>query len=480
MLSNLRNFAKSKMAGVLVGIIIIPFVFWGMGGLFSGGNTNNIAKINNNNISTQDFMDHLNSTNITSEKIKNNIDKNVIEEMLSSLISNTILSMEIKDLDLIISDQILSQTIKKKFLDEENKFSRTKYEKFLLSSNLSAAGFEQKLKNNELKNNLLLYISGGIKSPYFLTNKIFKQQTKKIKIDYLNLENLYRKDFTTEEILNFVEENKESLKEKSISFNYSKLDPKSLIGVNEYNKLFFSKIDEIENEISNNIKFNKIIAKYKLQSQYQKKLKLNDLKENENDDYKIFKKIYENSIKSFNKAGLLEENDYYVLYEIDSINEELPNIKDNKFVKKIEEALYNKSKYKFNQDLISKISEKKFDQENFEKISNDNNTEIKSIEIQSINDNNKFSTDSVKFLYSLPKNSFSLVGDNNKNIYLVKIINIFENTISKNSTNYNDFNDQANVDLRDNMFSSYDFYLNEKYKVKINQKTLDRVKNYFK
>ena len=44
--------------------------------------------------------------------------KNVIEEMLSSLISNTILSMEIKDLDLIISDQVLSQTIKKKFLDE--------------------------------------------------------------------------------------------------------------------------------------------------------------------------------------------------------------------------------------------------------------------------------------------------------------------------------------------------------------------------
>ena len=30
------------------------------------------------------------------------------------------------------------------------------------------------------------------------------------------------------------------------------------------------------------------------------------------------------------------------------------------------------------------------------------------------------------------------------------------------------------------MYTSYDFYLNNKYKIKINEKTLERVKNYFK
>ena len=50
MLNNIRNFAKTKSAGVLVGILIVPFVLWGMGGVFSGGNKNNIAKINNENI----------------------------------------------------------------------------------------------------------------------------------------------------------------------------------------------------------------------------------------------------------------------------------------------------------------------------------------------------------------------------------------------------------------------------------------------
>ena len=64
MLNKLRTFSKTKLAGVLIGIIVIPFVFWGMGSVFSGGNTNNIAKINNKTISTQEFLNYVNNTNI--------------------------------------------------------------------------------------------------------------------------------------------------------------------------------------------------------------------------------------------------------------------------------------------------------------------------------------------------------------------------------------------------------------------------------
>ena len=69
-LNNIRNFAKTKYASVLVGILIVPFVLWGMGGLFSGGNKNNIVKINKENISTLDFQKHLNLSNIELEEIK--------------------------------------------------------------------------------------------------------------------------------------------------------------------------------------------------------------------------------------------------------------------------------------------------------------------------------------------------------------------------------------------------------------------------
>ena len=70
MLNKLRNFSSTKLAGVLIAIIIVPFVFWGMGSVFSGGNTNNIAKINDEAISTKDFQNHINRLGYDKEAIK--------------------------------------------------------------------------------------------------------------------------------------------------------------------------------------------------------------------------------------------------------------------------------------------------------------------------------------------------------------------------------------------------------------------------
>ena len=128
MIGSFRNFAKTKFAGLLVFIMIIPFVFWGMGGMFSSGNTNNIAKINKTNISTQDFIDYLNKSGIPQETIKKNLDDNIIQEILSGLVSITLLELEIKDFDIIISENTLLNKIKKNknFLDENNVFQRKK------------------------------------------------------------------------------------------------------------------------------------------------------------------------------------------------------------------------------------------------------------------------------------------------------------------------------------------------------------------
>jgi len=202
MLNNLRNFAKTKLAVVLVGIIIIPFVFWGMGGVFSGGNKNNIAKINDKSISTQDFVNYVNLSKIESDTIRKNIDNNIIEEILAELISKTMISMEINDLNLKISDKILKKTIKENnnFKDENNNFSRIKYEKFLLSSNLSAPDFESRLRENELRKELFSYVSGGLNSPLFLVNNTYKEQSKKV----LNKQKVSSKNFTKQIAFNVI------------------------------------------------------------------------------------------------------------------------------------------------------------------------------------------------------------------------------------------------------------------------------------
>ncbi len=155
MLNIIRRFSKTFFAKILLVIIIIPFVFWGMGGVFNSGNTNNIVKINNHSISTQDFINYLNNSNLSQDQIKQNIDSNILEEALGALISKTLIQMEIKDINFSISEKSLIKKIKKNknFLDDNNKFSRTKYEKFLLSNNLIAPDFERRLKENELQKN---------------------------------------------------------------------------------------------------------------------------------------------------------------------------------------------------------------------------------------------------------------------------------------------------------------------------------------
>ena len=157
MISSFRNFAKTKLAWLLVSIIIIPFVFWGMGSMFSGGNVNNVAKINKTNISTQEFIQYLNDSKIPQKTLRENLENNIIEELLSNLISTTLLDLEVKDYRLILSETILLKKIKenKNFRDENNNFQRLKYEKFLLENNISAPIFEQRLKKRELQKKII-------------------------------------------------------------------------------------------------------------------------------------------------------------------------------------------------------------------------------------------------------------------------------------------------------------------------------------
>ena len=120
MINKLRAFSKTKLATVLVAIIIVPFVFWGMGSVFSGGNTNSLAKINNHSISTEDFIDHINNLNINEEIIREKINENILEEILTALISKELLALEIKDLNIFISDKTLVEKIKNFYLLDEN------------------------------------------------------------------------------------------------------------------------------------------------------------------------------------------------------------------------------------------------------------------------------------------------------------------------------------------------------------------------
>ena len=471
MISSFRNFAKTKFAGILVFIMIIPFVFWGMGGMFSSGNTNTIAKINKKNISTQEFIDYLNGSGIPQKSIKDNLDKNIIEELLSGLISTTLLDLEVNDYNLIISENTLLKKItkNKNFQDESGNFQRMKYEKFLLENNQSAPQFESRLKKRELQKNLFDYIGAGSISPNFLIKKLYEEENKKLEIDFINLESFYKtKDSFTENELNvFIQENKEQLKVEYLDFNYILINPQNLLGVNEFNQSFFDKIDQIEIDIANGIEFAEIVKNFEIKS-------INRINARYSPDLnEIEKKIFE--LKK-NKIDIFENNDEYILFEINKIEQKIPDLKDNQTKKEIIELVYKRNKFDFNRDLLEKITNKKFDENDFLKMSDNL---IQNTKLNSIRDNKKFDISAVKVLYSLPINSFTLINDEENNIYLAKVKNFETLTIDSNDELFKEYINKQNSNIKNNMLKSYDLYLNDKYKVELNQKTIERVKNFF-
>tara|TARA_Y100000768_G_C23936371_1_gene662760 strand:+ start:1 stop:1329 length:1329 start_codon:yes stop_codon:yes gene_type:complete len=441
-----------------------------MGSVFSGGNSNNVAKINNETISTQDFINYINESRIDNDYIKNNIENNIIERIISEMVSKKLLNMEIDDLKLTISEKTLVKIIKKNeyFLDDQNQFSRIKYEKFLLENNLNAPDFEFKLKLEELKGNLFSYISGGIKSPDFLINKVFNDQEKNVEIDYFNLDLVYDKETSASEIDQFINENVENLKEEFIDVSYAKITPKNLIEIDDFNKEFFKKIDEIENSILNGNGINELKEQFNL--------KLNSLNNynNDNKDNDIHNEIY--SKKNGDRVQLIDKNDYYLLFEIIKINKVLPDKSDSEFIKRVKENLILKKKYEYNKNLFEKIQNKKLNDSEFLKISSGQDN-IKKITIDSINNNKKFDNESTKLIYSLPINSFVLVTDAKNNIYLAKIINIYTKSLSEDKKK--EYEEKSKKKIIDEIYNSYDLSLNEKYNVKVFQKTLDRIKNNF-
>ena len=473
MLNKLRNFSKSKLAGVLIAIIIVPFVFWGMGSVFSGGNTNNIAKINNENISTKDFINYINSSGIDSQYIKDNINNNAIEEILSKIVSKKLLDMEINDLNISISDRGLAKKIKSTevFLDESKKFSRIKYEKFLLENNITAPGFEIKLKDEELKKKLFNYVGGGIKPPIFLANKIYLNENKNIDLEYFDLSYAYNNDVSSFEIKDFIKNNENELKEDFIDFAYVKITPNNLIGIDEFNNEFFNKIDEIDNDILNASNINDIKRKNNLKLVF-----VNNYKIDENSDDTL-KEIY--SKRNGDKLQLIDKNDYFLLFEVTKVNKILPNKDDLEFINKVKDNIIQKKRFNLTKNIFEKIQDKKFNDSEFIKIAK-NIENIKSKNIKSVNENDLFDSESLKLIYSLPKDSFVLVTDDKKNIHIAKIINISFKQLDKNSNEVGLYQFQSLGNIKNNIFSTYDLSLNKKYKVKLFDNTLERIKNNFK
>ena len=377
------------------------------------------------------------------------------------------MEMEINNLSLNFSDKTLKEKIinNQNFFDNNNNFSRTKYEKFLLENNLSAGEFENRLKSNELQKVLFNYINGGLVIPKFLVKKKYVNENKNISVNFVNLEENYNKDFSSQEINEYIKSNEDKLKKDFINFSYVKITPKSLLDTEEFNDEFFRIIDDIDNRVLNNENIESIAKQYDLELIFVNNYYPFD---------KEFELIYSKK-NNINQVNLIDNNSHYFLFNIDKIENKLPDINSDKFREEIKLTLKNQFKFKYNKNLLEDIQNKKL---TYDDLKEYNNT-VEEILIDSVNDNNKFSIEAVKLIYSLPEESFVLVNDPLNNIYLAYINKIsIENNITDDQ--FKNYLLKSNSEIRDTLYTSYDIFLSKKYEIKVFQNTIERLKNNFR
>ena len=484
MTTSIGKLSKSFFVKILVGIIILPFVFWGMGDVFRGGNQNVIATIDSKKVSTQEFMNYLNRLNLNEEEIKNLPKTDLIEKILSEYIGRKVMALEIERSGIAVNENSLRDIIKNdKLFFKNDKFSRTEYEKFLLKSNVTAPNFEKNIVEQESRRQFLSFLAGGITVPNILIENAFKRENQTKTIKYIDLEKYHSsKKPSQEKIKELYDKNKNFFIREFKSIQYAEITPQIISGNPEYDKTFFKQLDILENKVldgqsleeaakENNLK---IIIIKSIDSS--KKNKNNKKIENLSDS--LFKKIY--VIKNEKSPEILKVDNKYFLAEIKSIERNNRPINDPDVLKTINAQLNFQNKIKNNASIIKDISMGGFGKAKMEKFANDNNLELKEYKISNLKQNEIFTEGIIKRIFLTKDGEVDLVTDSTlTKSFLILPTKTQYKKIEKNSNEFEQYEAKARLNLVNKIYRTFDENLNQKYKVELNRKTIDRVKNSF-
>ena len=113
-------------------------------------------------------------------------------------------------------------------------------------------------------------------------------------------------------------------------------------------------------------------------------------------------------------------------------------------------------------------------------MSKDENVPIYKVTLKSLNDDEKLKKDVVEQIYGHPNKKVIAITDVafSEN-YLVYVDSIENAQIEENSEDYVKYSNFAKKIIENDLYNTYDSYLNIKYKIDINYKALNSIKNNF-
>ncbi len=239
MLDGIRRNARSWAVKAMFGIIVLVFVFWGVGG-FQGNEKNILATVNDKPIHAKQFyrfydqeLNRLRQRNpdISTADLK---DMDFKRQLFNQLVNKRLLLDKVKELGILVSTEELKNEISsmKVFQDENNQFDVKRYQAVLQANNIDPARFEAGLQSDLLVQKLRSYILSPVKVNENEARELFNYIQEKAKIEYIlfsSKDYMDQVNVSDKEIKKYYEQHQEDFREKErIKIEYLLLTPDAL------------------------------------------------------------------------------------------------------------------------------------------------------------------------------------------------------------------------------------------------------------
>ena len=199
-------------------------------------------------------------------------------------------------------------------------------------------------------------------------------------------------------------------------------------------------------------------------------------KEVKNISEKLFKKVFQ--ISNEQTPEIIKIDNNFFLAEIKSVKITKKSVNDPDVKKAIKNQLSFKNKINNNSSIMKDISMGGFNESKIETFANENKLNIKNYKISNLKQNDIFNEGFIKQIFLIKDGETNLLTDSKleKN-FLIFSKNTEFKKIKKDSNEYEQYKAKAKLELVNNIYKTFDDNLNQRYKVELNKKAIDRVKN---
>jgi peptidyl-prolyl cis-trans isomerase D len=192
MLNLMRKNAGTWLIKILLGAIVLVFIFWGVGS-FRDREVGRVAMVNGDPIMIEEYND---TYNRVLEQIKQRYGNRLNDEMLKmlqikkqtmdQLIEKRLLLSEARRLNFSVSDEELAVTIRSIPAFQENgNFDSRRYNAVLVQNRLTPETFEAKQREFVLMDKIRTFIADSVKVSDSEVEDSYQWKNSQIKIDYV-------------------------------------------------------------------------------------------------------------------------------------------------------------------------------------------------------------------------------------------------------------------------------------------------------